>query len=76
MGDADAAIAAEPVPDAPFEKVPVYKEELVIIAAAGHPPICSARDVRASATLVFEQGCPWRGGSTNGSAAPATSLNG
>jgi DNA-binding transcriptional LysR family regulator len=59
-GDVDAAIAAEPVPDAPFEKVPVYKEELVLISAAGHPPLRSARDVEAPATLVFEQGCPWR----------------
>ena len=41
------AIAVEPVPDAPFEKVPLYNEELVIIAAAGHPPIRSARDVQA-----------------------------
>jgi DNA-binding transcriptional LysR family regulator len=59
-GDVDAAIAAEPVPDAPFEKVPVYKEELVIISGAGHPPLRSARDVQAPAILVFEQGCPWR----------------
>jgi DNA-binding transcriptional LysR family regulator len=59
-GDVDAAIAAEPIPDAPFEKVPVYNEELVIISAAGHRPINSARDVEAPAILVFEQGCPWR----------------
>ena len=36
---------SEPIPDAPFEKVPIYNEELVLIAAAGHPPIRSARDV-------------------------------
>jgi DNA-binding transcriptional LysR family regulator len=48
------------VPDAPFEKVPVYNEELVLISAAGHPPINSARDVEAPAILVFEPGCPWR----------------
>lgn len=59
-GEVDAAIAAEPIPDAPFEKVPVYNEELVIISAAGHRPINSARDVEAPAILVFEQGCPWR----------------
>jgi DNA-binding transcriptional LysR family regulator len=59
-GEIDAAIAAEPIPDAPFEKVPVYNEELVIVSAAGHRPINSARDVEAPAILVFEQGCPWR----------------
>jgi DNA-binding transcriptional LysR family regulator len=59
-GEVDAAIAAEPIPDAPFEKVPVYNEELVLISAAGHRPLNSARDVEAPAVLVFEQGCPWR----------------
>jgi DNA-binding transcriptional LysR family regulator len=59
-GEVDAAIAADPVPDAPFEKVPVYNEELVLISAAGHRPLNSARDVEAPAILVFEQGCPWR----------------
>jgi DNA-binding transcriptional LysR family regulator len=59
-GEVDAAIAADPIPDAPFEKVPVYNEELVLISAAGHRPLNSARDVEAPAILVFEQGCPWR----------------
>ena len=34
----DVGVAADPVPDAPFEKVPVYDEELVLISAAGHRP--------------------------------------
>jgi DNA-binding transcriptional LysR family regulator len=59
-GTADAGIAAEPIPDAPFEKAPIYDEELVIIATAGHPPILSARDVLSQTVLVFETGCPWR----------------
>jgi len=59
-GAIDAGIAVEPVPDAAFDKVPIYKEELVLIAAAGHPPIHSARDTRSQAILVFEHGCPWR----------------
>lgn len=59
-GTIDAGITVEPIPDAPFEKLPVYQEELVIIAVAGHPPIQSARDVQCQTILVFEQGCPWR----------------
>jgi DNA-binding transcriptional LysR family regulator len=59
-GAVDAGIAIEPIPDAPFEKLPVYVEELVIIAAAGHPPIRSARDARSQTIMVFENGCPWR----------------
>jgi DNA-binding transcriptional LysR family regulator len=59
-GDIDAGIAMEPIVDAPFDKVAIYDEELVVIAAAGHPPIRSARDARSQTILVFEHGCPWR----------------
>jgi DNA-binding transcriptional LysR family regulator len=59
-GEIDAGIAVEPVADAPFDKVPIYNEELVLIAAADHPPITSARDVSSRTILVFETGCPWR----------------
>jgi DNA-binding transcriptional LysR family regulator len=59
-GTADAGIAADPIPDAPFEKMAIYNEEPVIIAAAGHPPIRSARDVLSQTILVFEAGCPYR----------------
>jgi DNA-binding transcriptional LysR family regulator len=57
-GEVDAVIAAEPLPDAPFEKVPLYDEELVMVAAAGHAPIKSPKD--ASPVLAFEAGCPYR----------------
>jgi len=59
-GAIDAGIAVEPIPDAPFEKVAIYNEELVLIAAAGHPPIRSARDALSQTILVFDPGCPWR----------------
>ena len=59
-GELDAALAAEPIPDAPFEKVPVFDEELVIIAPADHPPIKSPRDAAQGTILVFEAGCPHR----------------
>jgi DNA-binding transcriptional LysR family regulator len=59
-GDIDAGIAMEPIVDSPFDKVAIYDEELVVIAAAGHPPIRSARDALSQTILVFEHGCPWR----------------
>jgi DNA-binding transcriptional LysR family regulator len=58
-GELDAALAAEPIADAPFEKLPAYDEELVIVAAAGHPPI-HAKGVPPRAILTFENGCPHR----------------
>jgi DNA-binding transcriptional LysR family regulator len=60
QGELDAALIAEPVADAPFEKVPMYNEELVIIASASHPPIRSARDANGRPLLAFEAGCPYR----------------
>jgi len=59
-GELDAALASEPFADAPFEKVAIYEEELVIIAAAGHPPIKSPRDAKRQTVLAFESGCSYR----------------
>jgi DNA-binding transcriptional LysR family regulator len=59
-GELDAALVSEPIPDAPFEKIPLYDEELVIIAAANHPPIKSPQDVNGRPVLAFETGCSYR----------------
>ena len=59
-GDLDAALVSEPIADAPFDKVAIYEEELVIIAAAGHAPIKSPRDARPQTVLAFESGCSYR----------------
>jgi DNA-binding transcriptional LysR family regulator len=59
-GDLDAALVAELIADAPFEKIPLYDEELVIIAAANHPPIRSPQDANGKSVLAFEAGCPYR----------------
>jgi DNA-binding transcriptional LysR family regulator len=58
-GELDAAFIAEPIAEEPFEKVPAFVEEMVMVAPAGHPPI--ARNGRAPRTMVaFEIGCPHR----------------
>ena len=59
-GEIDAALTAGSIPEAPFEKVAIYEEELVLVAAAGHPPIKSPRDAESRTILGFEIGCPYR----------------
>jgi DNA-binding transcriptional LysR family regulator len=59
-GELDAALVSEPVADAPFDKLAVYDEELVIVAPPGHPPITSPRDANPQAVLAFDPTCPYR----------------
>lgn len=59
-GALDAALAAEPLANAPFEKLVVYEEELVLVAAAGQKPIKGPGDDTPQTLLAFEQGCPHR----------------
>ena len=58
-GDLDAALVAEPIADAPFEKTFAFDEELVIVAAANHPPIGRQGSLPRT-IIVFEHGCPHR----------------
>lgn len=60
VGELDAALVSGPVPDVPFDTLPVYEEELVIVAKAGHPTIKSPRDARPQSVLAFEPGCSYR----------------
>jgi DNA-binding transcriptional LysR family regulator len=59
-GELDAALVAEPVADAPFEKLMVYDEQLALVATARHPPIKAPRDLQRQTILAFETGCPYR----------------
>src|SRR6201982_1277593 len=58
-GELDAALISEPIADAPFDKVAIYEEELVILAAAGEAPIKPPRDARPQTVLAFESGCSY-----------------
>ena len=58
-GDLDAALVAEPIADAPFEKAFAFDEELVIVAPANHPPI-DRKGGLPRTIIVFEHGCPHR----------------
>jgi DNA-binding transcriptional LysR family regulator len=59
-GELDAAFVAEPVADAPFEKMTAFDEELVLVAAARHKPIRLPSDIEPQTFLAFERGCPYR----------------
>src|SRR5262249_36980330 len=58
-GELDAALVAEPIADAPFEKMAAFVEEPVIVSAANHPAIGRTGEF-PSCVLVFENGCPHR----------------
>ena len=58
-GEIDAAFVAEPIADAPFEKMPAFQEELVVVSAIDHPPIDKAGNLPV-AMVAFEHGCPHR----------------
>jgi DNA-binding transcriptional LysR family regulator len=58
-GELDAALVAEPVADALFEKVFAFNEEPVIVACSPHPPI-TARGPVPKTIIAFEHGCPHR----------------
>lgn len=58
-GELDAALVAEPIADAPFDKVTVFEEEPVIVSAAGRTQ--PGRKPALPRTMIaFEPGCPHR----------------
>lgn len=58
-GELDAALVAEPIADAPFEKMFAFKEEPVIVSAAGHLPV-GRKGGFPKTIIAFEHGCPHR----------------
>ena len=57
-GELDAAFAAEPLPDGPFEKLPAFEKELVIVSSVDRT--VSLKSPPAPAMVAFEEGCPHR----------------
>ncbi|MCP5368038.1 MAG: LysR family transcriptional regulator [Hyphomicrobiales bacterium] len=58
-GELDAALATGPLADAPFDQVPAFDEDLVIVSGPGHPALDGA-GARPPTVLAFEDGCPHR----------------
>ncbi len=58
-GEIDAALAAEPIAEAHFEQLPIFDEELVLVAGADQPTI-GPKDRAPRTMIAFETGCPHR----------------
>jgi DNA-binding transcriptional LysR family regulator len=58
-GELDAALVAEPIADAPFEKMVAFVEEPVIVSVADDP-LVGKKGGFPPCVLVFENGCPHR----------------
>jgi DNA-binding transcriptional LysR family regulator len=58
-GELDAALVAEPIADAPFEKIAAFEEEPVIVSAAGVPAV-GKHGKFPKTVIAFERGCPHR----------------
>lgn len=59
-GNLDCALVAGPVVDPRLATTPVFEEELVAVAAADHPPVTRAADLKIRTLLTFEPGCAYR----------------
>ena len=60
-GGLDAAIVGDEVDDARYTAVPLYQEELVLVAAAGCPLPENPKRLNGKTLLVFQgQGCAYR----------------
>ncbi len=59
-GTMDAALVTGPIAGGRFEREPVYSEELVIVASAGHAAITAPGAEAPRSIVAFEQGCPHR----------------
>jgi DNA-binding transcriptional LysR family regulator len=58
-GQLDAALVSEPIADTHFDRAAAFVEDLVIVAAAGHPPLGGKAKLPRS-IIAFEHGCPYR----------------
>lgn len=59
-GRLDAALVSAPVDDVRLHSLPVFAEELMLIAPATHPSVRSARDLQVRTLLTFAPGCAYR----------------
>lgn len=59
-GELDAALVVGDFSASGLEAMQICKEELVIVAQAGHPMIASAKDVKKRTLVTFRPGCPYR----------------
>jgi DNA-binding transcriptional LysR family regulator len=56
----DAIFIADPKADERLECLPVFEEELALIAPAGHKPVHEPDDIASGTLLAFKEGCSYR----------------
>ena len=59
-GDVDVAFVSADASNDSLEWHPAFREELVMVTSADHPPIRSAADIDDQPLLVFAPGCAYR----------------
>ncbi|BBQ83896.1 MULTISPECIES: putrescine utilization regulator PtrR [Enterobacteriaceae] len=59
-GTLSAAFIDGPVMHPGLDGMPVYQEEMMIVAAHGHPPITRASDVNGASIYAFRANCSYR----------------
>ncbi len=58
--EVDCAFVAEPLDDPALASLPVFQEELVLVAREHHAPIHAPADLETRTMLAFEPGCNYR----------------
>ena len=56
----EAAFVADTISATQLDALPVFSEELVVVAPRRHPPIRRPRDVRSDTVITFPSGCAYR----------------
>lgn len=56
----DCALVSAPLTDERLDSVPIFKEELMLVAPRGHPRIQQPKDLQTRTLLTFEPGCAYR----------------
>ena len=59
-GTLSAAFVDGPVMHPGLDGMPVYQEEMMIVAAHGHPPITRASEVNGTSIYAFRANCSYR----------------
>ena len=59
-GTLSAAFVDGPVMNPGLEGIPVYREEMMIVAPKGHPPVTRGGDVNGSSIYAFRANCSYR----------------
>jgi DNA-binding transcriptional LysR family regulator len=59
-GTLSAAFVDGPLSHPELEGMPVYREEMMLVAAAGHPEVSRATEVNGSDVYAFRANCSYR----------------